>query len=89
MSSWKKYSHSIESSREYHERYHRAISNPIRRQILKLISLGLSENEIAEKLGISKSELDYHIQVLLQGFCIERKDNRFVITKEGKLIEHL
>lgn len=89
MSNWEKYSESIEKSREYHERYHRAINHPIRREILKLILKGLSEEEIAKVLKLSKTELDYHLQVLFQGFCIRRADGKLVVTQEGMVVEHL
>uniref|UniRef100_A0A7J2TJ81 ArsR family transcriptional regulator n=1 Tax=Archaeoglobus fulgidus TaxID=2234 RepID=A0A7J2TJ81_ARCFL len=87
MSSWKEFSGSIELSREYHERYHRAIASPVRRKILKLLALGFSEDEIMKELGISRSELDYHIKVLIRGFCVEKIGERFVLTKEGKVVE--
>lgn len=89
MSSWEKYSDSIEKSRIYHERYHKAVANPVRKEILKMIAEGKSEEEIMGKLNLSKKELDYHLKVLEWGFCIERKDDRWKITKEGEIIEYL
>ena len=89
MSSWEKYSDSIEKSRIYHERYHKAVANPVRKEILKMIAEGKSEEEIMEKLNLSKKELDYHLKILEWGFCIERKDGGWRITKEGEVIEHL
>lgn len=89
MSSWEKFSSSIELSREYHERYHKAVANPIRREILKLIRRGLSEEEIAKSLKISLSELEYHVQVLQHGFCVEKRDGKLVVTKEGEVVDHI
>lgn len=89
MSSWEKFSDSIESSREYHERYHKAVANPIRREILRLVKKGLDEEEIVKVLQISPFELRYHIQILLSGFCLERKNGRLVVTKEGEVVEYL
>jgi len=89
MSSWEKYSDSIEKSRIYHERYHKAVANPVRKEILKMIAEGKSEEEMMEKLNLSKKELDYHLKILEWGFCIERKDGGWKITKEGEIIEHL
>ncbi|MEM4278826.1 MAG: helix-turn-helix domain-containing protein [Archaeoglobaceae archaeon] len=89
MSCWENFSKSVESSKEYHERYHRAVANPIRREILKLIRKGLSEEEIAKSLQISLYELNYHLQVLHRGFCIEKKDGKLVVTKEGEVVEHI
>lgn len=89
MSKWEKFSKSIESSRMYHERYHKAVSNPVRKSILKMVAEGRSESEIQELLGISKKELEYHLQVLEWGFCIERTENGWKITKEGEIVDHL
>ncbi|MDK2877206.1 MAG: hypothetical protein PWQ22_1616 [Archaeoglobaceae archaeon] len=89
MSDWEEYSESIEKSREYHQRYHRAVNHPIRKEILKLVLKGMSEEEIAKILNLSKSELDYHINILIQGFCVKRIDGKLVITQEGMVVEHL
>lgn len=89
MSKWKSFAHSIELSREYHERYHIAVANPIRRRILKLIQKGMKEDEIAKSLQISLPELSYHIQVLIRGFCVERKDGKLIVTKEGEVVDHI
>ncbi len=87
---WEKFSGSIESSRVYHERYHKAVNHPLRRKILKLIADGVStEDEILRKLRISRSELDYHLRVLEWGFCVRRKDGRLELTKEGEVVEYL
>uniref|UniRef100_A0A7C3MEL6 ArsR family transcriptional regulator n=1 Tax=Archaeoglobus fulgidus TaxID=2234 RepID=A0A7C3MEL6_ARCFL len=89
MSSWEKYSDSIEKSRIYHERYHKAVANPVRKEILKLIAEGKTEEEITDILKLSRRELDYHLKTLEWGFCIEKKDGRWIITKEGEIVEHL
>ncbi|MCS7144468.1 MAG: helix-turn-helix domain-containing protein [Archaeoglobaceae archaeon] len=89
MSNWEEYSGSIEKSKEYHERYHRAVNHPIRKEILKLILKGLSEDEIAKILKLSRSEFDYHLQVLIQGFCVKRVDGKLVVTQEGMVVEFL
>jgi len=89
MAKWEEYSTNIKSSRLYHERYHKAVSNPKRRKILQLIAEGKSEEEIALELGISVKELEYHLAILEWGFCIERKDGKLRLTKEGEVVEHL
>ncbi|MET1124206.1 MAG: helix-turn-helix domain-containing protein [Archaeoglobaceae archaeon] len=87
---WEEYSGSIEDSREYHERYHRAVNHPIRRRILKLVSGGIKNlDEIAEKLKISREQLEYHVKVLEWGFCVERRGDVLELTKEGEVVEHL
>ena len=87
---WDEYSGSIESSRIYHERYHKAVNHPLRRRILKLIAEGVrDERGLMERLGISKSELDYHLRVLEWGFCVKRRSGRLELTKEGEVVEYL
>ena len=89
MSEWEKYSGSIEKSREYHHRYHRAVNHPIRREILRLIPRGMNEEDIAKTLNLSKSDLDYHLRVLIEGFCIKRINGKLVVTQEGIVVEYL
>jgi len=89
MGKWEEFSGSIEMSRIYHERYHRAVANPVRKTILKMVPEGKSETEIANSLGLSDKELDYHLRMLEWGFCIEKTDKGWRITKEGEIIEHL
>ncbi len=88
-SSWEKFSDTLEKSRVYHERYHKAVSNPLRKEILKLIAMGKSESEIVRELGISRKDLDYHLKILEWGFCITRVDGKWKITKEGEIVEYL
>jgi len=89
VSNWEEYSGSIEKSREYHQRYHRAVNHPVRKEMLKLILKGFSEEEIAKALNLSKSEFDYHLNVLIQGFCVKKEKGKLVVTQEGMVVEHL
>jgi len=89
MSSWEKFSSNIEDSRVYHERYHRAVANPKRKRILQLIAKGKGVDEIMRELGISWRELQYHLQILEWGFCIERRNGKWVLTKEGEVVDYL
>lgn len=65
------------------------VANPVRKKILKMISEGKGEEDIMSELGINRKELDYHLRVLEWGFCIERDENGWKITKEGEIIDHL
>lgn len=87
--SWSQYSDTLEKSKEYHNRYHIAVSSPVRRKILKLIAEGKNEDEILETLGLSKKQLDYHLEILQWGFCIHREGDRWVVTKEGEVVHYL
>ncbi len=89
MSSWEEFSKSIESSRIYHERYHKAVTNPKRRRILELIAEGKSVKEIKQELNMNDRELEYHLKILEWGFCIKRVGDRLVLTKEGEVVEYL
>ncbi len=87
--SWSKYQGSIEKSREYHKRYQIAVNNPLRRKILKLISKGKGLNKIKDELKLSDKELEYHLKILEWGFCIERKGDKVVLTKEGEVVKFI
>lgn len=89
MARWEEFSGSIDKSRVYHERYHKAVANPVRKKILRMISEGKSEEDIMSELRISRKELDYHLKILEWGFCIERDENGWKITKEGEIIDYL
>ena len=79
----------LEEGEEYHKRYNYAVTHSIRRKILRLIDEGKSEDEIVSELGLKKNQLEYHLKILEWGFCIERKGDRWVITKEGKIVDKI
>jgi predicted transcriptional regulator len=76
-------------SEEYHKRYNYAITNSIRRKILRLIDDGRTEKEILSELGLRENQLQYHLKILEWGFCIEQRGDKWVITKEGKIIDKI
>lgn len=80
---------SLEKNEEYHKRYHIAVSNPLRRKILRLIAEGLSKNEICEKLNLTIPQLEYHLRFLEHGFCIRKEGDALKLTKEGEIIYYL
>ncbi len=80
---------SLEEAEEYHKRYNYAISNSVRRRIIRLIDEGKNESEIASELGLSRKQLEYHLKILEWGFCIENRDGRWVVTKEGKIVDRI
>jgi len=87
--SWSRYSESLDKSREYHKRWLIAISNEVRRKILEMIDEGKSEEEILNILRIDKKELDYHLKILEWGFCIQKEDDKWILTKEGEIVKFL
>ena len=84
----------IEESREYHKQYLRAISNPLRRKILRAIKEGCSTFEdLQSSTRLNIKTLDWHLNILERGFCIEKYDKGgkivYKLTQEGKVIDYL
>lgn len=89
---WLEFSDTIERNREYHERYHKAVNNPTRKRILKLLKEGKNYDEIMEYLKLNEKNFEYHLKLLEWGFCIERdKEDRkkIILTKEGEIVDYL
>ena len=85
---------SIEETKRYHERYLRAISSPLRREILRAIKDGCtSVRDLGARTGLDENALDWHLSILEHGFCVEkdtRKGERiYRLTQEGKVIDFL
>jgi len=87
-------SKSIEETRKYHKRYLRAINSPIRRKILRALKEGcVTIEDLQSKTGLAKINLEWHLSVLEQGFCVEKdhKQGKLVyrLTQEGKVVDYL
>jgi len=85
---------SMEETKERHRRYLRAINNPIRRKIIHSIVKGNdSLNAISEATGIDEKTLDWHIKILVDGFCIEKTieggHEKFILTQEALVVDYL
>ncbi|WP_290596217.1 MULTISPECIES: helix-turn-helix domain-containing protein [unclassified Archaeoglobus] len=80
---------SLEKAEEYHKRYNYAITNSIRRKILRMIQEGKSEEEIMQSLSITKKQLDYHLKILEYGFCIKREGDRWIVTEAGNIVDKI
>ncbi len=85
---------SIESTRLYHELYLRAVSNPLRRKILRVLKEGsASIEEISSKTGIEKVALKWHLDTLEHGFCVEKENINgkwlYKLTQEGRVVDYL
>ncbi len=85
---------SMEETKDRHRRYLRAINNPIRRNILRSID---ERNDtiasISEATLIDEKTLDWHLKILIDGFCVEKKlvedHERYILTKEGIVVDYL
>ncbi len=81
-------------TRLYHQRYLRAMNNPERRKILRfLIKATATFEELENKTGMDKSVLEWHLNVLETGFCIEKENQKgkiiFKLTQEGKVVNYM
>jgi DNA-binding transcriptional ArsR family regulator len=85
---------SIEETRKFHERYLRAINNPLRRKILRTLKEGYKTIEdLKSKIGLNKENLIWHLAVLENASCVE-KDSRqgtpiYKLTQEGRVIDYM
>lgn len=84
----------IEKNREYHDRYSRAVGNPMRREILRVLVQGEATIEELEPLvGLEREALEWHLQILERGYCVRKeiKQERAVyrITQEGRVVDYL
>lgn len=84
----------MEETKDRHMRYHRAVQNPIRRNILRSMQKGNVKFEsLSNDTGLDLKTLDWHIKMLEDGYCVERyeKDGEtvFKLTKEGEVIDYL
>ena len=85
---------SMEKTRLYHEQYLRAVSNPLRRRILKAIKDGyVTVEDLKLKIGLDDRTLKWHLDLLEHDFCVEKEINQgklvYRLTKEGKVIDYL
>lgn len=87
-------SDSIELTRLYHERYLRAVNNPLRRKILRVLKDGPADIEkLLSKTGLENEALKWHLNMLEHGFCIEKKTDSgkllYELTQEGKVVDYM
>ena len=85
---------SMDETREYHKRYLRAVSNPLRIKILRAIKNGfLNIEDLKSHTGLDDYTLNWHLRVLEAGFCVEKDTTEgklvYTLTQEGRVIEHL
>ena len=93
---------SIEGTRYLHDLYLKAVNNPIRREILKIVNdlKRISKKDLVNKLIKDKvieddSMFNYNMDFLIKAFCInsikDEKSNEifYEITQSGKVIEYL
>ena len=81
-------------TRQFHERYLRAMNNPLRRKILGILNKGNATfEELKAKTGLNETALKWHLDMLERGFCIEKEKKRgmliYKLTQEGRVVNHI
>jgi DNA-binding transcriptional ArsR family regulator len=84
----------MEETKDRHMRYHRAVQNPIRRNILRSMQKGnITFESLSDDTGLDSMTLEWHIRMLEDGYCVERYeiDGKiiFKLTKEGEVVDYL
>ena len=85
---------SMEETKERHKRYLRAINNPVRRKILRAMFDGNDNSlSIGEATGMDMKTLNWHLSILLDGFCVEKvgesSPEKYRLTKEAEVVDFL
>jgi DNA-binding transcriptional ArsR family regulator len=85
---------SIEETRLFHSRYLRAINNPLRRKILRILNEEhYTVEELQSKMNLDKATLKWHLDILENGFCVEKQVKQgklvYMLTQEGKVVDFL
>lgn len=84
----------MEKTRLFHSRYLRAINNPLRREILRILNEEASTfGNLKVKLNLNEAALKWHLDILEHGFCIEKQSKQgkqvYTLTQEGKVVDFL
>ena len=70
------------------------MNNPLRRKILGVLNKGnATVEELEAKTDLNETVLKWHLDVLEQGFCIEKGEERgiliYKLTQEGKVVNYM
>ncbi|MBD3206755.1 helix-turn-helix domain-containing protein [Candidatus Bathyarchaeota archaeon] len=87
-------SNSLEETKERHKRYLRAMSNPIRRKIIRSIREGSNTIKKLEKqLEMNPKTLSWHIKILEDGYCLDKyffnEVEHYKVTEEGDVVDYI
>ena len=85
---------SMEETKQRHQRYLRAMNNPIRRTILRELKIGPATlEELKTKVKLDEKTLIWHMDILEWGYCVEKqiKDDSayYLLTKEGSVVNYV
>ncbi|MCJ7632034.1 winged helix-turn-helix domain-containing protein [Candidatus Bathyarchaeota archaeon] len=84
----------MEDVRGRHLEYLRAVSNPLRRKILRALEDGETTLEtLQSRTNLDGKTLEWHLDVLEHALCVEKESRDGVvfykITKEGRVVDRL
>ena len=85
---------SVDETRQYHQWYFRAISNPLRRKILRALKDGHETIEdLQSNTKLNAKTLKWHLNILEHGFCVEKTTTEgkpvYRLTQEGRVVDYL
>ena len=85
---------SLEDVKERHLKYFRAVSSPLRRDILKALDEGeLTKEALQSRTNLDCKTLGWHLDILEQASCVEveRRAGEVIykITRQGRIVERL
>jgi DNA-binding transcriptional ArsR family regulator len=80
--------------KERHLKYFRAVSNPLRREILKALEDGeLTIEALKLRTSLDCKTLEWHLDILQQALCVEKESREgkvlYRITAQGRIIDRL
>jgi DNA-binding transcriptional ArsR family regulator len=84
----------MEGVRERHLKYFRAISSPVRRDILKALEEGEATIDVLQsRMNLNCKTLEWHLDILQQASCVDRESRGgeviYRITKQGRIVDRL
>jgi predicted transcriptional regulator len=85
---------SMEETKERHQRYLRAVNNPVRRTILRKLKGGSATlEELKTRTNIDEKTLKWHLDILEWGYCVEKQMKQdhayYLMTKEGQVVDYV
>jgi len=84
---------SMEGVKERHLEYFRAVSNPLRRDILKALEAGEATiDTLQSRINLDGGTLEWHLDILQHASCVEKESRGgkvfYKITKQGRVVDH-
>ena len=83
----------MEGVKERHLKYFRAVSNTLRRDILKALEGGeITIDTLQSRTNLDSKTLEWHLDILQHALCVEKESRGaevfYKITKQGRIMDH-